>query len=212
MIPLAALVLLALPVAAHAGAGGPDCGTVACPKLCKCNEKHCAKEVSDCMGDSHCARVQGCVSKCKCGDHLCTTECALSDPHAVSHLKELLACSYGYCWSETDDVLNRTYAAFGLDSASEDALAPPSPPDCSTVACSSTCQCTESKCAKEVGDCMADKNCAGLQGCVTKCKCGDHACTIGCALSNIRAFFTAKPLLSCTKEKCWSGTDASVTV
>jgi len=58
---------------------------------------------------------------------------------------------------------------------------------------------------------MGNAHCAGLQGCVSKCKCGDHACTIGCALSNPLALIPAKDLLSCTKSKCWSQTESTVT-
>jgi len=103
----------------------------------------------------------------------------------IHQAKALLTCTKDNCWSQSTTDTN------DFDIALAGAIAS-SPPDCSTVACPGVCTCTESKCAKEVGDCLANPDCAGLQNCVSACKCGDHTCTIGCALKNPRALLQAK--------------------
>merc|ERR1712224_990895 len=79
-------------------------------------------------------------------------------------------------------------------------------PDCSKAACGKVCTCTESKCADQADKCLADPHCAALQDCVMGCVCGDHTCTLGCAMKNPLAAATALPLFSCTKNNCWGVT------
>merc|ERR1712151_1372097 len=86
-----------------------------------------------------------------------------------------------------------------------DELSVPAAPDCSKMACPKVCGCTESKCASQVSACLADETCARLQGCVQACKCGDHVCTLGCAMKHPTT--KVMPLFQCTKANCWSKAD-----
>merc|ERR1719424_841597 len=102
----------------------PDCSKMACQPVCQCTESKCTKQMDACLDNSHCASLQGCVAGCSCGDHTCTIGCALKNPLALFQAKELLSCTKANCWSETDTMLNQTFASIEI-------VAPPAPPDCS---------------------------------------------------------------------------------
>lgn len=54
-------------------------------------------------------------------------------------------------------------------------------PDCSTLACPSTCTCVESACGADVYDnCVGDSQCNTLMQCLLKCSCGNVLCALGC--------------------------------
>merc|ERR1712146_241245 len=99
---------------------------------------------------------------------------------ALLQAKPLLDCTKTNCWSNEDVSIGGG-------------------PDCSAAACGKVCTCIESKCVNPMTDCLANAACASLQDCAMGCACGDHSCTIGCALKNPEAFLQAKPLLECTK-------------
>merc|ERR1711907_393234 len=73
-------------------------------------------------------------------------------------------------------------------------------PDCSQTACPSKCQCAESKCSKQITDCLSDASCAAGQSCIDKCACGDRACLLSCAKS-IKSV-KALPLAMCLETQC----------
>merc|ERR1711977_499112 len=54
----------------------PDCSKTACPSKCKCAEKKCTKQITDCLSDASCAAGQTCIDKCACGDKACLLGCA----------------------------------------------------------------------------------------------------------------------------------------
>merc|ERR1712151_846815 len=119
--------------------------------------------------------------------------------HPTTKVMPLFQCTKSKCWSKADmPAQPSVFAPFA-------ALSAPAAPDCSKMACPKVCGCTESKCASQVSACLADETCARLQGCAKACKCGDHACTLGCAMKH--PTIKVMPLFQCTKSKCWSKAD-----
>merc|ERR1711963_654756 len=97
--------------------------------------------------------------------------CALK--HPTFKVMPLLSCTKSNCWSN-EPMMNQTLPV----------VTKATPPDCSKMACPKVCQCTEDKCSSQVETCLGDSTCASLQSCVQQCNCGDHMCTMGCALKH----------------------------
>lgn len=53
-------------------------------------------------------------------------------------------------------------------------------PDCSTLACPSTCSCVESTCGNLYAGCAADSQCDGIMNCLFDCSCGNVFCALSC--------------------------------
>merc|ERR1712039_499813 len=145
---------------------GPDCSKAACGKVCNCIESKCVDPMNKCLSDPHCAEMQDCAMGCACGDHTCTLGCAMKNPLAAATAMPLFTCTKSNCWSENEDV------SIGAG------------PDCSKAACGKVCNCIESKCVDPMNKCLSDPKCAAMQDCAMGCACGDHTCTLGCAMKN----------------------------
>merc|ERR1712176_1431438 len=132
---------------------------------------------------------------CACGDHACTLGCAMKNPLAAATAMPLFECTKANCFKAAD-------AAIDIAAG----------PDCSKAACGTVCSCVESKCVDAMNKCLADTHCASLEDCAMGCACGDHACTLGCAMKNPLAAATAMPLFACTKANCFKAADAAIDI
>jgi len=137
-----------------------DCSTATCSETCECSLKECPDQISDCLGDAECAKVQGCAFACPCGDEACALECAKMSSSAFA--LPAFECVQQKCVRDFRDISVRSV-------------------DCDAAACKEACECSVDKCAASVDACLADAECSKVQDCAFGCACGDDECLLSCA-------------------------------